>query len=244
MSNGTESNIVKSENIYFYQYRTFDSVFANFDFVLFYQKMLSLNRHFMKKSIIFNILFISSFCFAQLSADKYQLIKELSKIDYAESRNIGVGGELSKIYESFENIKSNFDDHDLIFLAKNSSNVLRLYSSLELIRRNNPAIVEIYKYYKMYPLNFKYQSGCVIRKTELSKLIYEEFQTIIETKETLEEAIKKWTKEQQGNEPIKIWEIENENLKKIVTTQFFENFNKIKQIEAETESIKKPVVRL
>ena len=84
---------------------------------------------------VFLIVFstISIFSFGQLSSNKQKLIQPLLKIDYAESENVGAGGEYSEVYRSFANIKGKLTNQDLLILAKNSSNSLRFYSCIELV---------------------------------------------------------------------------------------------------------------
>lgn len=132
----------------------------------------------MKYYILF-LLIIPKLFFGQISNEKQKLLEPLLKLNYAESSNIGVGGEPSKIYEKFQSIKSKFNNKELLFLARNSSNALRLYSSQELVRRNETLIVSLYYYYKKYPLKFSYTNGCISEIKDLSEMIKLEFDNII-----------------------------------------------------------------
>lgn len=156
---------------------------------------------------IFLIVFstISIFSFGQLSSNKQKLILPLLKIDYAESKNIGEGGEYSSIYRSFENVKAKLSNQDLLILAKNSSNSLRFYSCIELVHRNDKEIVNIYKYYRDYPLKMKYLNGCLGSNENVADLIYQEYQNIFDIKKTLEFELSKLSKKEiEENSVIKI----------------------------------------
>ena len=193
----------------------------------------------MIKNFLLVIVFFPIHFFSQLSSEKQKFIQYLSKVDFAESKNIGIGGELSEVYKSFEDIKGKLDDNDLEFLAKNSSNSLRFYSSIELLKRNNIIIIDIFKYYKKYPLFFKYQSGCVVSKANLTDLILNEISSLIESKEFYEEAFKSLTRQESDSNYVKVWISDYNQLIKILTPKFYEIFNAMKIIEKENSIIKK-----
>lgn len=65
-----------------------------------------------------------------------------------------------------------FSYADLYYLAKNGSNPLKLYSSQELMKRNDKRFLEIYEYYLNYSLVIKYKDGCVGTKNSFSQKVY------------------------------------------------------------------------
>ena len=111
---------------------------------------------------------------AQISQEIRKLAKPLDSISYAESSHIGYGGEESKIYNYFKNLSKVASNDDLYYFAKNGSNSLRLYSSKELLKRNDRRFLEIYKFYSENPLIMRYQSGCVSSTENIIKLLNNE----------------------------------------------------------------------
>ncbi|WP_133943100.1 hypothetical protein [Epilithonimonas xixisoli] len=188
----------------------------------------------MKKVLFVLIFIISFFSFGQLSPNKQKLIKPLLTIDYAESENIGVGGEYSEIYKSFENIKGKLTNQDLLILALNSSNSLRFYSCVELIHRNDKDVINLYVYYSDYPLKMKYLNGCLASNENISDLIYQEYQNIFDIKKTLELELSKLDKKEiDENSVYKEWQITLDGINKKLTSEFLQNFEQIRKLKKE-----------
>ena len=186
----------------------------------------------MKYYILFLII-IPKLFFGQISNEKQKLLEPLLKLNYAESSNIGVGGEPSKIYEKFQSIKSKFNNKELLFLARNSSNALRLYSSQELVRRNENLIVSLYYYYKKYPLKFRYTNGCISEIKDLSEMIKLEFDNIIFQKTELERMLSSIKKDNTLYKKDELYIYYEQKLKKIasiVNSNFNNSYEKIKEI--------------
>lgn len=186
----------------------------------------------MKYYILF-LLIVPKLFFGQISNEKQKLLEPLLKLDYAESNNIGVGGEPSKIYENFQSVKSKFNNKELLFLARNSSNALRLYSSQELVHRNETLVVSLYYYYKKYPLKFRYTDGCVNEIKDLSDMIKQEFDNIFFLKTELESilsSIKKDNKLYKKDELYNHYEQKLKEITSIVNSNFNNSYEKIKKI--------------
>jgi len=122
----------------------------------------------MKIKIAFLLVFQLYFINAQISQKVKALAKPLDTIDYAESSHVGIDGESSIIYGYFKEISKTAKNDELYFFAKNGSNSLRLYSSQELLKRNDKRFLEIYKFYFDNPLIMKYKMGCVGNKENIS----------------------------------------------------------------------------
>jgi hypothetical protein len=122
----------------------------------------------MKLKISLLFLLVFGFSNAQISRKTKTLAKPLEAFSYAESRYIGVGGEKSTLYDYFIKLSEVASVDELYYLAKNGSNALKLYFSLELMKRNDKRFTEIYEYYLNYPLVIKYKDGCVGRKENIS----------------------------------------------------------------------------
>lgn len=192
----------------------------------------------MEKILLIIFSTISLFSLGQLSPDKQKLIKPLLTIDYAESENIGAGGEYSEVYRSFANIKGKLINQDLLILAKNSSNSLRFYSCIELVHRNDNEIVNLYKYYRDYPLKMKYLNGCLGNNENVADLIYQEYQNIFDIKKTLELELSKLNnKEKEESSVYKEWQITLDNINKKLTSQFLQNFEQIRKLKKEFDEI-------
>jgi hypothetical protein len=177
------------------------------------------------------LLLFPIFLLSQLNKEKIKLLEPLSKIDYAESSHVGVGGEESEIYNDFEKIKNKFTNEELLFLAKNSSNSLRLYSCLELVRINEPKIVTLYEYYKIYPLKMLYRQGCEGSSVFLSDMILQEYKNNIYMKKELEGLILELEKEYKNSELIIYYKKQLAEIEKIINPTFLNLFTKIKEID-------------
>ncbi|MET3537155.1 hypothetical protein [Chryseobacterium limigenitum] len=128
----------------------------------------------MKIKIVFLLVFQLCFINAQISQKVKALAKPLDTIDYAESSHMGIDGESSIIYGYFKEISKTAKNDELYFFAKNGSNSLRLYSSQELLKRNDKRFLEIYKFYTDNPLIMKYQMGCVGNKENIATYLKRE----------------------------------------------------------------------
>ena len=189
---------------------------------------------------VFLIVFstISIFSFGQLSSNKQKLIQPLLKIDYAESENVGAGGEYSEVYRSFANIKGKLTNQDLLILALNSSNSLRFYSCVELIHRNDKDVINLYVYYSDYPLKIRYLDGCVLGTKSIADLIYREYQSIFETKKSLELELSKLDKKEiDENSVYKEWQITLDDINKKLTSEFLQNFEQIRKLKKQFDEI-------
>lgn len=122
----------------------------------------------MKLKISLFFLFVTGFSNAQISEKAKVLAKPLEAFSYAESRYIGIGGDKSTLYDHFRKLSKVASTDDLYYLAKNGSNALRLYSSQELMKRNDKRFLEIYEYYFNNPSIIKYKDGCVGREENIS----------------------------------------------------------------------------
>ncbi len=122
----------------------------------------------MRLKVLLFFLLAISLCTAQTSKKAKILAKPLESFSYAESRYIGIGGEKSTLYDHFIKLSEVASADDLYNLAKNGSNALKLYSSRELMKRNDKRFPEIYKYYLQHPLVIKYQDGCVGRQDSIA----------------------------------------------------------------------------
>ncbi|GAA4151710.1 hypothetical protein GCM10022217_05810 [Chryseobacterium ginsenosidimutans] len=121
-------------------------------------------------------IFILSFfqiCFlqAQLSHKVKELAKPLDSISYAESSNIGIAGEKSIVYDYFKKLSAIATNDELYYFARNGSNSLKFYSSTELFERKDNRFLEIYKYHSENPFTIRYQSGCVISRSNITQLL-------------------------------------------------------------------------
>lgn len=128
----------------------------------------------MKTKIFTLFLFQVCFLDAQLSNKVKELAKPLDTISYAESSRIGIDGEESKIYNYFKALAKVAKNEELYYLAKNRSNSLKLYSSKELLKRNDNRFLEIYQYYSAHPLIMKYWEGCVGKKENIATYLKSE----------------------------------------------------------------------
>lgn len=132
----------------------------------------------MKLKISLFFLFVTGFSNAQISEKAKVLAKPLEAFSYAESRYIGIGGDKSTLYDHFRKLLKVASTDDLYYLAKNGSNALRLYSSQELMKRNDKRFLEIYEYYLNYPSIIKYKDGCVGREENISDHLKRELYSV------------------------------------------------------------------
>jgi len=132
----------------------------------------------MKLKISLFFLFVTGFSNAQISEKAKVLAKPLEAFSYAESRYIGIGGDKSTLYDHFRKLSKVASTDDLYYLAKNGSNALRLYSSQELMKRNDKRFLEIYEYYLNYPSIIKYKDGCVGREENISDHLKRELYSV------------------------------------------------------------------
>lgn len=192
----------------------------------------------MKKTFLIIFLIVAVFSFGQLSPNKQKLIKPLLMIDYAESENIGVGGEYSEIYRSFANIKGKLTNQDLLILAKNSSNSLRFYSCIELIHRNDKEVINLFKYYRENPLKLRYLNSCLEGTESIADLIYEEYQSIFEIKKSLQFELSKLSKKEiEESSVYKDWQDVLDSTNKKITSEFLNTFEQISKIKKEYDEI-------
>lgn len=184
----------------------------------------------MNKFLLLFIIPIISF--GQLSLRNQRLIKPLLIEEVAESPHVGIGGNKSKVYEKFEKIKSKLSNDDLFYLAKNSNDVLRVYSSQELVYRNDIRIVDLYQHYKDYPMVVSYTLGCVTMPNDLSQLIFDTFENIVEIYKRVTELLSQvdTTKINKGS-PIEDWFNKQQEIGKLFKGNFHSNFEKIKRIK-------------
>lgn len=128
--------------------------------------------------------FISIGSFGQFNSDKLKLEEKLDNIDYGESENVGYDGGPGQTKIQFDSIKGKLNNDDLYELTKNYSPPLRLYSSLELIHRNDKRVIQIYKEYKNKNYEIRYKSGCTFNENvRISDLISEEFDNILKKRD-------------------------------------------------------------
>lgn len=191
----------------------------------------------MKQFPLLCCFLISITCFGQLDSDKLKLIEKLNNIDYAESENVGYDGEPGQTKIEFHSIKGNLNNDDLFELAKNYSPPLRLYSSLELIHRNDKRIIQIYKEYKNNNLELLYKSGCTSNeKVRISDLILEEFDNILKKRDyvrLLEENLEKnEINDVEGFSTQEFVKFGNEYLDKVITKDFHSIHKKILKIKS------------
>ena len=189
------------------------------------------------KHILFVLCFLVSVtCFSQLNSEKLRLIEKLSKIDYAESENVGDEGGPGHTRLQFDSIKGKLSNDDLYDLAKNYSPPLRLYSSLELIHRNDKRIIQVYKEYKNNNFELLYKSGCTFNaNVRISDLIFEEFDNIIKKRDYVRLLEDKLAKNEindvEGFSTQEFVKFGNEYLDKVITKDFYSIQKKILKIK-------------
>lgn len=111
---------------------------------------------------------------AQVSEAVKKLAQALDNVSYAESPNIGVGGEKSKIYNQFKKVAKIASNDELYYYAMNGSNALKVYSGKELFKRNDKRFLDIYTFYYNNPLIMKYTLGCVGENKNISEFLKDE----------------------------------------------------------------------
>ncbi|MBB4806121.1 hypothetical protein HNP38_001393 [Chryseobacterium defluvii] len=87
---------------------------------------------------------------------------------------LGWGGEESKIYNYFKKLSETASNDELYFFARHGSNSLRIYSSEELLRRNDKRFLNIYKFYSEDPLFITYHMGCNGSRKDMTQLLKNE----------------------------------------------------------------------
>ncbi|MEF9476569.1 hypothetical protein OWR28_01295 [Chryseobacterium sp. 1B4] len=102
------------------------------------------------------------------------MAQPLDNISYAESPNIGVGGEESKIYNQFKKIAKIASNDELYYYAMNGSNALKVYSGKELFKRNDKRFLDVYTFYSNHPFIMKYTLGCAGENKNISELLKDE----------------------------------------------------------------------
>ncbi|TGN29777.1 hypothetical protein [Empedobacter tilapiae] len=120
----------------------------------------------------------------------------------------------------------------MFYLAKNSNDVLRIYSSKEFVYRDDIRIVELYQHYKDYPMVVSYTLGCVTMPNDLAQLIFDTFENIVEIDKRATELLSEvdTTKINKGS-PMEDWLIKQQEIKKLFNGNFNSNFEKIKKIK-------------
>lgn len=172
-----------------------------------------------------------------MSSDKLKLIEKLTKIEYAESENVGYSGGPGQTRIQFDSIKGKLSNDDLYDLAKNYSPPLRLYSSLELILRNDKRIIQVYKEYRNNNFELLYKSGCTVSENvRISDLIFEEFDNILKKRDyvrLLEENLaKNEINDGEGFSTQEFVKFGNEYLDKVITKDFYSIHKKILKIKS------------
>ncbi|MGX9987114.1 hypothetical protein [Soonwooa purpurea] len=190
----------------------------------------------MKLKLFLICLIFSNSIFGQLNSDKFKLLENLNKLNYAESENIGYAGTLGKTRIEFDSIKSKFNNNDLIYISKNLSAPLKLYSSIELVHRNDNRIFDIYKFYKTNKYEIEYHSGDTnIGMKRISDLIFEEFENLLnkkkiveKTKSDLENGYVNEVYKKNSEDFVKYG---TEYLDKVITKKFYSIYSKIQKLE-------------
>ncbi|MEN4762399.1 hypothetical protein ABEG63_18870 [Chryseobacterium sp. C39-AII1] len=188
----------------------------------------------MKLPLILILIIQFTFVDAQLSQKTIELAKPLDTISYAESYNIGIDGEKSKIYGYFQKLSASATNDELYYLAQNGSNSLKLYSSQELFKRNDRRFLEIYKYYFEKPLIMKYQSGCVGNIENISSYLNTEVQAAEEII-SLRDLLLKSKKDAFNNSQLQ--SIYEHGYKNLTQKNIEFVLNEIKKINAQNQNI-------
>ena len=140
------------------------------------------------------ILIISN---AQISEAVKKLAQPLGNVSYAESPNIGVGGEESKIYNQFKKVAKIATRDELYYFAMNGSNSLRIYAGQELFKRNDKRFFDIYTFYSTNPLIMKYTQGCVGKNKNISAFLKDEVYSALEYISLRDQLLKNKSKEDE-----------------------------------------------
>lgn len=162
-------------------------------------------------------LLISVFVFSQLTMKKEKILGILTKTQIAESQYIGESGEESIIFRKFNHVKNKLSNNDLYNLALRGSNALRLYSSQELVFRNDKRIINVYKYYQKNIHPVSYMQGCIQEKINLTDVIENEYKKLVIRIKYLEETDNK--------------SVEFQKLHEIIDGDFLQNYETIKTLK-------------
>lgn len=171
-----------------------------------------------------------------MSSDKLKLIEKLNKMEHAESENVGYSGGPGQTRIQFDSIKGKLSNDDLYDLAKNYSPPLRLYSSLELIHRNDKRILQVYKEYKNNNFEILYKSGCTFSENvRISDLIFGEFDNILKKRDYVRLLEDKLAKNEindgEGFSTQEFVKFGHEYLDKVITKDFYLIHKKILKIK-------------
>lgn len=96
----------------------------------------------------------------------------IAQFGQVESRQIGLGGDLSKQYANYERLLKISSNEDLIQLTKDSSSTVIVYAITGLITRKDKRFLHAFDYYLKNDLNVSMQQGCVGYETTVSEEIY------------------------------------------------------------------------
>lgn len=190
----------------------------------------------MRIKLFFICLIFSISIFGQLNCDKLKLLENLNKLNYAESENVGYEGTPGRTRIEFDSIKSKFDNDDLIYISKNLSDPLKLYSSLELVHRNDNRILDIYKFYKTNLYEIEYHSGDTYNgMNRISDLIFQEFENLLNKKKivdkTKSDLEKGYVSEVYKKNSEDFVNFGTKYLDKVITNKFYSIYSKIQKLE-------------
>lgn len=114
---------------------------------------------------IFQILFFS----AQLRNELKDIIEP---IDYQYFKIILLENYdregYSKLYDMFNEVSEKATNDELFYLALNGNTFVRVNSILELISRNDSRIIQLYRYYSKFPLEYEIMIGHVVSKQDMA----------------------------------------------------------------------------
>ena len=118
------------------------------------------------------LLFLFSFLFmnpiysqdisGQVSLPTSKIAQELAKCNQVEDRQIGEGGEYSKVYAWFEELLKIASDQDLVHLMNHRSPIVRAYAFHGLAKRNYSDIPALLTQHIKDTTEISYQSGCLV----------------------------------------------------------------------------------
>ncbi|KQS91865.1 hypothetical protein [Chryseobacterium sp. Leaf394] len=74
----------------------------------------------------------------------------------------------SKLYDMFNEVSEKATNDELFYLALNGNTFVRVNSILELISRNDSRIIQLYRYYSKFPLEYKIMIGHVVSKQDMA----------------------------------------------------------------------------
>lgn len=190
----------------------------------------------MKASLLSMFLILPFIVNAQLTSKKMSLIQNLNSKNYAESEVVGYAGTPGKTRIEFDEVKAELTNNDLVYISQNSSDALKLYSSIELIYRNDKEIIKIYKHYLKNGYKIEYHSGCINdSKEKIADLIYSEFESLENKKIIIEQAkldLKNGTILEHHKKTTEDFVLNGTRiLDKILTKKFYSIFSEIKKIK-------------